>query len=226
MQLKSEIRNINAADKAAFFDGFFEEFQKLPFGSMSKRDMECLLIKLMYDQALIDTASNRRAANALGINETRLKGYLVDTRYKFRPDSLKPNVQKILAALGGGKGERLNLNAEADGSFTFVLENPVLRLDLAQALKDAGYYADGSFNRELVRVKNYALLALLLSWQGADEGLYKAIAERAGEHEKDLRAYIKKNTTPLEYAKKACEYVKENPLELISLALGFPGLKK
>ena len=35
-----------------------------------------------------------------------------------------------------------------------------------------------------------------------------------------------KNTMPLEYAKKACEYVKENPLELVGLALGFLGLRK
>ena len=40
MKLKSEIPAISPEDKAEFFDGFFEEFKKLPFGSMSKRDEE------------------------------------------------------------------------------------------------------------------------------------------------------------------------------------------
>jgi hypothetical protein len=219
MKLKDDIQHISAADKAAFFDGFFAEFCKVPFGSMGKRDLECLLIKLLYDRRLIETAANRQAANALGINETRLKGYLVDARYKYRADSLGTSVNRILAMLAGENGERLVLNDEKDGTFSFVLEDPVLRLDLSQALKDVGYYADGSFNTEVVRVKNYALLALLLQWRQADERLYKAIAERAGEHEKDLRAYIRKNTTPLEWAKKAFEYVKDNPLELLGFAL-------
>jgi hypothetical protein len=53
---------------------------------MTKRGMECLLIKLLYDHGLIDNRNNRAAANALGINETRFKSYLVDARYKYRPD--------------------------------------------------------------------------------------------------------------------------------------------
>jgi hypothetical protein len=62
MKLKNEIPRISEADKAAFFDGFFTELCKVPFGSMGKRDMECLLIKQLYDRELIDTAANRQAA--------------------------------------------------------------------------------------------------------------------------------------------------------------------
>jgi hypothetical protein len=227
MKLKTDIQSISAADKAAFFDGFFAEFCKVPFGSMGKRDMECLLIKMLYDRSLIETAANRQAANALGINETRLKGYLADARYKYRADSLEANITRILAMLAGENGERLALNDEKDGTFTFVLEDPVLRLDLSQALKALGHYTDGSFNSELVRIKNYALLALLLKYGKADERLYKAIAERAGEHEKDLRAYPKKTTSPLAWTKKVFEYVTENHLELIGLVLNVAlGLKK
>jgi hypothetical protein len=106
------------------------------------------------------------------------------------------------------------------------LEDPVLRLDLYQALKDIGYYGDTSFNRELVKVRDYALLALLLKFNGNEKGIYKEIAERAGEHEKELKKYTDANTTLLERCKKAFEYIKDNPLELIGLALGIAGLKK
>jgi predicted transcriptional regulator len=109
---------------------------------------------------------------------------------------------------------------------SFVLEDPVLRLDFSHALKELGHYTDGSFNSELVRVKGYALLAFILKYGKADERMYKAVAERAGEHEKDLRAYMKKNMTPLEWAKKAFEYVKENPLEFMGFILGIVLPKK
>jgi hypothetical protein len=71
-------------------------------------------------------------------------------------------------------------------------------------------------------------LALLLKYGKADERLYKAIAERTGEHEKDLPAYPKKTTSPLAWTKKVFEYVKENHLELIGLVLNAAalGLKK
>jgi hypothetical protein len=85
--------------------------------------------------------------------------------------------------LAGEKGERLVLHDEKDGALSFVLEDPVLRLDFSQALKELGHYTDGSFNSELVRVKGYALLAFILKYGKADERMYKAIAERAGEHE-------------------------------------------
>ena len=197
MKLKDDIGLISAEDKSAFFDGFFAEYGRLPFGSMTKRDMECLLIKLLCDGGLIDTAANRRAANALGINETRLKGYLVDARYKYRADALETNIKKILASLHGGNGERLRLSDEKDGSFSFVLEDPVLRLDFFQALKELGYYAEGGFNAELVRVKGCALLALALEYGEEDPGMYKAIAGKAGENEKALRAYLNQRTTAL-----------------------------
>ena len=223
MQLKSGIQNISAADKAAFFDGFFEEFQKLPFGSMSKRDMECLLIKLMYDQALIDTASNRRAANALGLNETRLKGYLVDTRYKFRPEaSLEQSIDRIIAMLRSG--ETLAVNQGAGEDFCFVLEDPVLRLDLDQALKDIGLYADGSFNRELVKVRKAALLALLLNRRGADKGLYTAIAAAGDEHDKRLAEYLRTPAPPREKGEKVLAYIKEYGLDFLQILQAIAGL--
>jgi hypothetical protein len=224
MKLQRALQNIGEADKTAFFDGFFAEFCKVPFGSMSKRDMECLLIKLLYDCALIGTETNRRAANDLGINETRLKGYLVDTRYKYRPDALEANISLIIEKLKSGAA--IPSNQRESDDFCFVLEDPVLRLDLAQALKDTGHYADTSFNNELVRVQKPALLALLLKHRKQEGALYKSIADGAGKHEQRLARYLAERTTALEKGAKVWAYIKEHKLDFVQIALNLAGLMK
>jgi hypothetical protein len=132
-----------------FFTDFFEEFRKVPFGSMAKRDLECYLVQLFYKYELIDTSSNRTAANALGINESRLQNYRIDARYKYEADKKEKNIQEVIKRMQEG------LHIESEGeNFSFVLEDSILRLDFAQGLKDIGYYSDTSFNNELIKVKN------------------------------------------------------------------------
>jgi hypothetical protein len=87
------------------------------------------------------------------------------------------------------------------------------------------YYTNTSFNSELVKVKNYALLALLPRHRGTDKTLYKAIADKAGANQKPLSDYLNKNTPWLEKGKKIFEYVKDNPMVIVELALGI-GVQK
>jgi phage antirepressor YoqD-like protein len=201
--------------REGFFTDFFDELQKVPFGSMTKRDLECHLVRLFYKYKLIDTSTNRKAANALGINESRLKNYLIDARYKYQADDQDSNIRNIITKMQEG------LHIEPEGeNFCFVLEDPILRLDFAQGLKDIGYYTDTSFNTELVKVKKHALFALLLKYAGENKGVYKALAEKAGENDKELREYLKENTTLLDRGKKIITWFKDNPLDAIQIVLG------
>ncbi|MDR2500664.1 MAG: hypothetical protein LBD37_06240 [Treponema sp.] len=184
--------------KIRFFDGLFEELVKYPFGSMPKRDMECLLVSLLEKNQII-AGSSRGIANALQINEQRLNGYLLDARYKFQPDTKHENIRRIFAAMKSGA---VKPDCEGD-KITFALENPVYRADLAQALKDIGYFADASFSVELVKIKNYAFFALLMAHCGpeAEAGLYKKLSEQSGADIKALQDNAFQNASRLEKAK-------------------------
>jgi hypothetical protein len=92
LRMKIELDNIQPEQKKSFFDGLFFELKKYPFGSMSKRDLDCLILNLMR-QTGITGGNNRDMSNALGKNETKLKTYLIDGRYKYNNDEKEKNIQ-------------------------------------------------------------------------------------------------------------------------------------
>ncbi len=190
--------------KESFFDLFFAEYAKLSFGSMAKRDLECLLLHCMRESGLLDDSSNRALANALGLNETRLKGYLVDARYKFRADDMAENVRKLIDGIFAREGTKV---VHEDGRYLFAIEDPVVKLDFEEAMKDVGYFADGSFNRELVRVKDYALLAFLFRWNRSDDtyDAFKALQKKASASEKELLDILAREKSWLERGKDLLE---------------------
>jgi len=190
--------------KERFFDLFFAEYGKLPFGSMAKRDLECLLLHCMRESGLVDDSSNRSLANALGINETRLKGYLVDTRYKYRADDMTENVRKLIDGIFAREGTKV---VHEDGKYLFAIEDPVVKLDFEEAMKDVGYFADGSFNREVVRVKDYALIAFLFRWNRSDDTYdsFKALQKKASASERELLEILSREKTWLDRGKDLLE---------------------
>ena len=64
-----------------------------------------------------------------------------------------------------------------DNWFIFAEENPVLREDFVQAMKNKGYYTDTSHNKEIIKVKAVAILDFLT--EKKDENLLKQLASKA-----------------------------------------------
>jgi hypothetical protein len=153
--------SLENAHKAEFFDDFFGELGKFPFGSMVKRDMECLLLNLMLKYGVVAYDSNRKLANALCVNETRLKGYLVDMRYKYGRDQQEANIRAIINDIFIKGSTKVSYEKNR---FLFSVEDPVKKLDFFQAMKDNGFYADTSFSDEIVKVNDSALLSFLLAY--------------------------------------------------------------
>jgi hypothetical protein len=210
--------NIDTNAKAQFFDSLFRELNKYPFGSMPKRDLDCLLLHLMRESGVISGA-NRDMANSLGINEQRLKSYILDGRYKYGEDKKAENIQTIIEGMKQGS---IKLDNE-DGKYTFVLDDPIQRDDFSQALKDIGYFDDTSFNRELVKVKDYALFAFLMANRKAEtqDGLYKALSGKTGIAIQDMKKNLNENSTVLDKAKSIMKVIGKNisPPDLIQTVL-------
>jgi hypothetical protein len=210
--------NIDTNAKALFFDSLFGELNKYPFGSMPKRDLDCLLLHLMRESGMISGAS-RNMANSLGINEQRLRGYILDGRYKYGEDKKAENIQIIIEGMKTGNIRLGNEN----GTYTFMLDDPIQRDDFSQALKDIGSFGDISLNHDLVKVKDYALFAFLLAnrREETQDGLYKALSDKTGIAIQDMKKNIRKNATILDKAKSIMQVIGRtlSPLDLIQTAL-------
>lgn len=143
---------LNKADSGKSLECFsrdlFEELQKHPFGSMPKRDLDCLLFFLFEKHGLLKGNTNREKAQNLQINETRLKSYILDANAKYGTDKKTENLAKLLKKMGD------DTKVAIDGDYlVFLEEDPVVKADFVQSLKDEGFYTDSSFNNELIKVK-------------------------------------------------------------------------
>lgn len=144
-----------------FCRDFLCELQKSPFGSMPKRDIECLLFYLFEKYELVEGKTNREKAFNLNLNESRLKTYMADSYAKYGKNMQKEHCKQVLEKLASHKTK-----AVIDGDYLiFLEENPVLQRDFIQSLKDMGFFTDSSFNRELIRVKLTSFIYFALQEQ-------------------------------------------------------------
>lgn len=153
-------------------------------GSMSKRDLDCLIFYLFKKHDLIPGKMNRDKAYNLKIDEDKFTNFLKRSDSIYGERDMDASVQKVFEKLGNGKsGISSNGN-----TIEFIEEDPVVRADFAQDMKSAGFYTDTSFNKEIIRVKAVSFL------------LYAQAKGRLSE--KKILEILKKGDTDKEVIKK------------------------
>lgn len=198
--------------KQDFFDGFFNEFKKYPFGSMSKRDLECLIFSLMDENGLIEGSNNRDKAYNLGINTTRLNSYMVDANVKFGKKADENSITEMIL-------NKLLSNSVTyeDNYFIFAEENPVLREDFIQAMKNKGYYTDTSHNKEIIKVKALAILEFLTETESKNENLLVDLRNKAEFENQKLKDYFISQKSWKDIAKDVFGILKDSEGDAIKL---------
>lgn len=198
----------NQGAKSKFYDTMLAELSKVPFGTYTKKDLECLMLHAFFEAGIVKTRKTRELANLLELNEQRVKSVLLDIRYKFQPDSMAANIDKVISEVLLAKPSKL---VHENGNFVFALEDPVLKLDFEQAMKDLGYYSDTSFNKEIVKVRDFALVAFLFRRNNNDNTFadLQAMIKASRATEGDLLAAIRLEKSWLEIGKDMLNLAKE-----------------
>ncbi|MGI5097750.1 hypothetical protein IZU27_09580 [Treponema socranskii] len=178
-----------------FSKDLFEELQKHPFGSMPKRDLDCLLFFLFEKHGLLEGKNNREKAQNLQINETRLKSYILDANAKYGKDEKAKNLVKLLQKMGDGT------KVSIDGDYlVFLEEDPVIKADFVQSLKDEGFYTDSSFNNELIKVKLSSFLCFAKNKGFLNNKKLLDIVKSDEKSTKLIKQFIDKNKNVKEMA--------------------------
>ena len=118
-------------------------------------------------------------------------------------DFLNESVKKILEKL-----ESENDVTFEDGYFIFSEENPVLREDFIQSMKEKGFYTDTSHNKEIIKVKAIALLAFLTD--GSDISVLKELVQKSDFNNEKLKKYFISQKTWKDVTKDLLDIFKES----------------
>jgi len=193
------IGELESVDVATFGRMFLMRFMQQGFGSLSKREIEVLVINLLKRQTAYQGKSNFSLSKALKIPGVKLSGLLYESVLLFEEDQDSYFQNGLISALQKVKLKPRRKENE-DYVYTFVLEDKFVRLATHARLKDLGYFADGSFNTEIVSISHAALIDLLASFiTGSDvasliDALEKELSKDQVQHEVDeaerLRIFV------------------------------------
>jgi len=148
---------INIKDKAAFVDELLDNYLSRGFGSLSKSELDTLMMHLLIKHGDGADKANHELSLELQITESRLKNLRYQARLKYASDHddyIKEEFFRLL--------ENAQLVADAkDASIIFVVEDSFVKQGIKAKLKSLGHFADHSFNSEVVKIKEGAFIDLL-----------------------------------------------------------------
>jgi len=179
------MQQLELKDPAAFAAEFLRQTQLQGFGALSKRDLELLVYVLLERDGAIDrNASNHAAATQLRITPAKLRALRSDGYARWRQlvaepadAALRRILANVLTEANLRAGSRhVSERSRKDGFLAVRVEHPDDRLQLEQAILDAGALPVYERNREVLAVRFDTLVAL---------------AERSGFLQPDTEAVVK-----------------------------------
>ncbi|MDA3055186.1 MULTISPECIES: hypothetical protein [unclassified Campylobacter] len=126
------------------------------FGSLGKSEIDILVFSLLEPYLAM---SNYEKSRQLKITDTRVKTLCLNAHLRYGKKDDDEIIKEILSSLN-----RENSKSKIDfekGEIVFGLENSVQRDIFIGRIKKLGYYADFSFNSEIVRVSIDAIFGLI-----------------------------------------------------------------
>jgi len=153
---------LTESEKIEFAEQFLERFLEHGFGTMIKREMDILIFKNLYQSlTFFKSKRNYDIANELKISETKVKSLIIETNLKYRSMDKKEALKKIAKKLFTAYENKI-INDDKEKEFRFVLEDPFLKREFEDAAKIHGYFTDGSFNSEIIRIAPIPFIRIFL----------------------------------------------------------------
>jgi hypothetical protein len=150
----SEIRS------SAFVKDFLNSYCSSGFGTLSKREIDLLVLKLLLTHGALDkSTSPYHISRQIQMPLTKVKVLLYELNLRDESKNsiwLKDELNKIL------KYSKLT-TAGKDGALRIEIgiDNQLIRTEVEAILKNNGYHPDYSFNREILRLTPDAYLTLI-----------------------------------------------------------------
>ena len=138
---------------------FLDHYLQNGFGSLSKKEVDFLVLSLLFQYSDIKNKTNFDLSIMFKIPDWRIKRLRYEYALRYEPigdEALKKQFFHLL------EKAKLVIDKRQE-RVIFVSEDLMLKQAIQAKLKILGYFADTSFNPELLRINLDAFLALLES---------------------------------------------------------------
>ncbi|MFZ3407957.1 hypothetical protein [Vibrio chagasii] len=151
---------MNIENKADFVDTFIEHYLDRGFGSLSKSEIDTLVMHLLMQHSDLKHKSNYELSLDLQITEARIKSIKHKAKLQFLEDADDYIKGEFFALLHHSKLQGENKQGEP-GKIIMVIEDSFVKQGVQGKLKALGHFADNSFNSEIVKISQASFVDLL-----------------------------------------------------------------
>jgi hypothetical protein len=152
----------NSIDNEKFINNFFNEFSKLPFGSLPKIELELIILhSIIESQGGYDNL-NKISGNLqrdLKISQTKFKNKVLEAQLRFDTNfiDVEDYLRKTIV-------ENDISNLIFDDKFLMLyISNPLLLNNIKTYFDSKQIINDTSFNKNLVKIEKRGLLKILIN---------------------------------------------------------------
>lgn len=187
-------------EKNKFSDLFISEFQKYGYGTLSKNDLQDLIVyctNCASNKDFLYDYSNYELAKILKTTDIRIKSMRMNIAQKY--DNLDSKLQ-LLKLFSSILENRIKLTYDnVKREISLGIENNVIKRELETLSKELGYTLDYKRNREIV-VINIEFFVEIIDFLNSDEtnNVYNNLIDNQNklmkqEHINEFKTMIKNN---------------------------------
>ncbi|HCG7120905.1 TPA: hypothetical protein NJ321_004562 [Vibrio parahaemolyticus] len=179
--------NIDNNDKKVeFLDFFLKRYLERGFGTLSKSEIDMLLMHLIMEHSDLKYKPNHEVSLDLKLSETKVKNLIHKAKLQFIENHDEYVKAEFLALLHKSKLET------SKSKVIMVIEDAFVKQGIQARLKSLGHFADNSFNAELVKISLSSFYDLLRSfYEASDVALFEQEINEALENDDENKIEFK-----------------------------------
>lgn len=207
LTIESASARLTDQQKAEFFDVFWKAWAANGFGTLSKKDTDLLIFGCLKRACGSDgPRDNYGWAKLLRLTPSKIKAMRLEAHLRFGHLLAENSAHDAAHFLNNfSQVQSVDLNGlDTDGSITdvttsFLVEDPVVQMEIEQRLKNIGTYLDFHRNREVIKIRLTGFLLIV-----ADDPQKRLINRWVAEKAKEAATAgsLKERVTAKEYANK------------------------
>jgi len=147
--------NVSYEVKASILDDFLKAYLKPAFGSLSKTEIDMLVLELLEQTKMIkENDSQYTISKKLKISQAKAKNLLYNrTLRKCKEQDLDNMTKELL--------QKPTFQKDEGKQFSFYVENPLLIEHIRDKIHHLGHISDGSFSPHIIKLSTEAFAALI-----------------------------------------------------------------